>query len=96
MPLDRAQAAELLRRYWGTVVERSLVVSAIREVEPGRGYVELERRYVVSGTADERGETVFLRFRCDDRGCVLEELVGRALMWPLARTYEVVYSSRLN
>jgi len=62
-PLNRAQAAELLRRHWGRAVERSLVVNAIREVEPGKGYVELERRYVVSGTLDERRETVLLGFR---------------------------------
>lgn len=62
-PLDRAQAAELLRRHWRTAVERSLTVQAVREVEPGKGYVELDRRYVVAGTADERRETVFLGFR---------------------------------
>jgi len=36
-----------------------LRVSAVREVEPGRGYAELERRYVVAGTSDERRETIF-------------------------------------
>lgn len=62
-PLDRAQAIELLRRHWGAAVERSLTVSATREVAAGKGYVELARRYVVSGTADERRETLFLAFR---------------------------------
>lgn len=62
-PLERAQAAELLRRHLQSVVERALAVGAVREVEPGHGYVELERRYVVSGTSDERRETIYLRFR---------------------------------
>jgi hypothetical protein len=62
-PLGRAQAAEVLRRHWSAAVERSLAVSAIREVASGKGYVELARRYVVSGTADERRETIFLEFR---------------------------------
>lgn len=75
-PLDRAQVAELLRRHWGTAVERSLVVNAIREVEPGKGYVELERRYVVSGTSDERRETIFLGFRRGGGGWLLVEVRG--------------------
>jgi hypothetical protein len=63
LPLARAQAAELLRRHWRTAVERSLTVAAVREVEAGKGHVQLDRRYVVSGTSDERRETVFLGFR---------------------------------
>jgi hypothetical protein len=63
LPLGRAQAAELLRRYWRTAVERSLTVAAVREVEVGKGHAELDRRYVVSGTSDERRESVFLGFR---------------------------------
>src|SRR6266568_8478236 len=50
-PVDRAQAVELLRRHLRRAVERALTVSAVREVEPGRGYAELERRYVVVGAA---------------------------------------------
>lgn len=61
--LGRAQAIELLRRHFQTVTEQGLSVTAIREVESGRGFVELERRYVVRGTADVRRETVFLGFR---------------------------------
>jgi len=71
-PLGRAQAAELLSRYFRPAQERGTAVGAVREVEPGRGFVELERRYVVAGTRDERRETVFLGFRL---------LVGR---WVLA------------
>lgn len=62
-PLGRAQAVELLRRYLRPAEERGLDVTAIREVEPGKGFVELTRRYVVGGTAELRHETLFLGFR---------------------------------
>jgi len=62
-PLGRAQAVELLRRYLRAVEERGLDVTVIREVEPGRGFVELTRRYVVAGTTELRRETLFLGFR---------------------------------
>jgi len=73
-PVDRAQAAELLRRYWRSAVERSLTVSAAREVEPGKGYAQLERRYVVAGTTDERQETIFLAFRTAGADWVVSEV----------------------
>ncbi|HKW41897.1 MAG TPA: hypothetical protein VJN39_11675 [Gemmatimonadales bacterium] len=73
-PVNRAQALELLRRHLRAGVERTLQVSAVREVEPGHGYAELERRYVVAGTSDERRETVFLGFRQHGREWVLTEL----------------------
>jgi hypothetical protein len=73
-PVDRAQALELLRRHLRAGVERTLLVSAVREVEPGRGYAELERRYVVAGTSDERRETVFLGFRRVGKDWLLTEL----------------------
>ncbi len=73
-PVNRAQALELLRRHLRAGVECSLAVSAVREVEPGHGYAELERRYVVAGTTDERRETVFLGFRKPTAAWVLTEL----------------------
>ena len=73
-PLERAQAAELLRRHLQRVVERALAVGAVREVEPGHGYAELDRRYVVAGTTDERRETIFLRFRKPGPAWLLTEL----------------------
>ena len=73
-PLERAQVAELLRRHLQRVVERALAVGAVREVEPGHGYVELERRWVVSGTSDERRETIFLRFQKPGADWLLTEL----------------------
>jgi len=73
-PVDRAQAIELLRRHLRAGAERVLRVSAVREVEPGRGYAELDRRYVVAGTSDERRETIFLGFRKRGREWMLSEL----------------------
>ncbi len=73
-PVDKAQAIELLRRHLRAGAERELRVSAVREVEPGRGYAELERRYVVAGTSDERRETIFLGFRKPGAEWVLVEL----------------------
>ena len=72
--VDRAQAMELLRRHVRAGVERALRVSAVREVEPGRGYAELDRRYVVAGTTDERRETIFLGFRKPGLEWLLTEL----------------------
>jgi hypothetical protein len=72
--LGKPQAAELLRRYWRPAEERGLTVRAIREVEAGQGFVELERRYVVAGTADERRETLFLGFRQTGASWQLVEL----------------------
>jgi len=61
--LGRSQAIELLRRYLREAEERGLDITAIREVEPGKGFVELIRRYVVAGTTELRRETLFLGFR---------------------------------
>jgi hypothetical protein len=73
-PLGRAQAVELLRRYLRPVEERGLDVAVIREVEPGKGFVELARRYVVAGTTELRRETLFLGFRLQGGRWVLAEL----------------------
>jgi hypothetical protein len=62
-PLGRSQAIELLRRYLRPAEERGLDVTALREVEAGKGFVELTRRYVVAGTAELRRETLFLGYR---------------------------------
>ena len=73
-PLERPQAVELLRRYFRPAEERGLDVTAIREVEPGKGFVELTRRYVVAGTTELRHETLFLGYRLLDREWRLVEL----------------------
>src|SRR2546430_17576944 len=62
-PLGRAQAVELLRRHLRTANERSLAVTSLREVGPGKGFVELDRRYGGPGTADERGGQGFFGVR---------------------------------
>ncbi len=61
-PVDKAQAIELLRRHLRAGAERGLRVSAVREVEPGRGYAGLAPRYVVAGPNPERCETIFTGF----------------------------------
>jgi len=71
---SRAQAIELLRRYFRPAEERGLDVTAIREVEPGRGFVELTRSYVVAGTTELRHETLFLGYRLIGREWRLVEL----------------------
>lgn len=75
--IGRDQAAELLARYLRTAVERGVEIAVAREVEAGRGYVELVRRYVIAGTAEERRETVFLGLRRQgDRWAVVELRAG--------------------
>jgi hypothetical protein len=61
--IGREQAAALLARYLRTAAERSVDIATVREVEEGRGYVELVRRYQVAGTTEERHETVYLGFQ---------------------------------
>jgi hypothetical protein len=73
-PLGRPQAIELLRRNFRQSEERGLDVTAIREVEPGKGFVELTRRYVVTGTSEVRHETLFLGYRLIGREWRLVEL----------------------
>jgi hypothetical protein len=73
-PLGRPQAIALLRRYFRPAEERGLDVTAIREVESGKGFVEIARRYVVTGTAELRHETIFLGYRLMGREWRLVEL----------------------
>lgn len=73
-PLGRAQAIELLRRYMRPAEERGLDIATIREVEAGKGFVELTRRYVVAGTSELRRETLFLGYRLQSNEWRLVEL----------------------
>lgn len=73
-PLGRAQAIELLRRYMRPAEERGLDIATIREVEAGKGFVELTRRYVVAGTSEVRRETLFLGYRLQSDEWRLVEL----------------------
>jgi hypothetical protein len=72
--LGRPQAIELLRRYLRPAEERGLDVTAIREVERGKGFIEITRRYVVSGTSELRHETLYLGYRLLDGEWRLAEL----------------------
>ncbi|HET7600680.1 MAG TPA: hypothetical protein VFK09_10320 [Gemmatimonadales bacterium] len=72
--LGQAQAAALLRDYFASAQEVETTIRSAREVEPGRGYVELQRRYRVAGTQDVRTQTLLLGYRLTQRGWVLVEL----------------------
>lgn len=75
--MSRGQAGELLARYLRTAVERGVDIAVAREVEEGRGYLELVRRYTIAGTTEERRETVFLGLRrLGDRWAVVELRAG--------------------
>ena len=63
VPLDRPRASELLRRHWRNAVERSLTLRGVHDLGAGKAYADLERRYVVVGTSDERQEMLVLGFR---------------------------------
>ena len=73
-PLGRAQAIELLRRYLRPAEERGLDITTVREVERGKGFVELKRRYVIAGTSELRRETLFLGYRFQSNEWRLVEL----------------------
>lgn len=69
-----AQAVALLADFLAPAQEVEIVVRAAREVEPGRGYVELQRRYRVTGTQDVRSQVLLLGYRLDRTGWSLVEL----------------------
>ena len=72
--IGRDQAGELLARFFRTSVERAVEISVAREVQEGRGYVEMVRRFSVEGTTEERRETVFLGLRWWGERWVVVEL----------------------
>jgi hypothetical protein len=72
--LGPAQAAALLADFMRQGQEVETVVRAAREVEPGRGYVELRRRYRISGTQDVRTQSLLLGYRLFRAGWRLVEL----------------------
>ncbi|HEX2219184.1 MAG TPA: hypothetical protein VHG35_10290 [Gemmatimonadales bacterium] len=72
--LGPAQAAALLADYMVQGQEVETVVRAAREVEPGRGYVELQRRYRIAGTQDVRTQSLLLGYRLVRSGWRLVEL----------------------
>ena len=66
--LGPAQAAALLADFLAPAQEVEVVVRAARQVETGRGYVELQRRYRVSGTQDVRSQVLLLGYRLGPSG----------------------------
>jgi hypothetical protein len=61
--LGPAQAAALLGDFIASAQEVETVVRAAREVGPGTGYVELQRRYRVTGTQNVRVQVLLLSYR---------------------------------
>ena len=72
--LGPAQAAALLADFLAHATEVEVMVRAAREVEPGRGYVELERQYRIEGTQEVRVQSLLLGYRGGEGRWVLVEL----------------------
>jgi hypothetical protein len=72
--LGPEQAAALLADFLASAQEVAIVVRAAREVEPGRGYVELQRQYRVAGTQEIRTQSLLLGYRLARSGWSLVEL----------------------
>jgi hypothetical protein len=72
--LGPAQAAALLADFMVQAQEVETEVRAAKEVEPGRGYVELRRRYRIAGTQDVRTQSLLLGYRLLRTGWRLVEL----------------------
>jgi hypothetical protein len=68
------QAAALLADFLAAGQEVETLVRAAREVGPGRGYVELQRKYRVAGTQNVRSQALLLGYRLERVGWVLVEL----------------------
>ncbi len=72
--LGRGQASALLSDYLAPAEEVQNLVRAAREIEPGRGYVELQRQYRVAGTQEVRVQSLLLAYRLGPAGWSLVEL----------------------
>jgi hypothetical protein len=72
--LGQAQAAALVADFLASAQEVETTIRAAREVEPGRGYVELQRRYRVAGTQEIRTQSLLLGYRLARTGWSLIEL----------------------
>jgi hypothetical protein len=68
------QAAALLTDFMAQDQEVETLVRAARQVGPGRGYVELKRRYRVAGTQNVRVQVLLLGYRLDEGEWSLVEL----------------------
>lgn len=73
-PVGRDQAVALLRDYVRGTEEVETVVRTAREVGPGRGFVELIRRYRVVGTQQVRSQSLLLGYVRGNGSWVLAEV----------------------
>ena len=67
------QAAALLGDFLASGQEVETVVRAAREVGPGRGYVELQRKYRIAGTQNVRVQMLLLSYRQEEGAWTLVE-----------------------
>lgn len=62
-PVRPAQAVSLLQAFVEGATEVEVEVLAAREVEPGRAYVEVQRIYVLHGSAARRVQMLYFGLR---------------------------------
>jgi len=62
-PMPPAQAVLTLRAFAGGAQELQTVVTAVREVDAGRGYAEVQRTFRAKGTDSRRVQTLYLEWR---------------------------------
>jgi hypothetical protein len=73
-PVDRDQAAELLRDFFRNADEVETRITDVREMDAGLGLVELRRRFRVRGTQEIQEQRVLLSYRASGNGWMLVEL----------------------
>jgi hypothetical protein len=62
-PLRPAQAAQTLQAFAGGAEELEVEVLAVRPVDAGRAYAEIQRTFTVRGTASRGVETLYVGLR---------------------------------
>lgn len=72
--VGRAQAAALLRSFLAGGKDVEVTVRSARQIQPGVGYVELLRRFRVTGTQELRSQRVLLGYRLTGARWELAEL----------------------
>ena len=64
----------MLKEYLKDSRELEMALRSVRSVAEDHRYVELTRRFVVPGTADEREQTVFFGLRLREVGWAIREV----------------------
>lgn len=72
--VKRPQAIALLRAFLAGTAEVGVDVRAAKELEGGRGYVELSRQFRSAGTQEVRRARILLGYRRGEGGWYLTEL----------------------